>query len=345
MSASPETLSAPRIAVAGCGYWGKNIVRNFHALGALAAVIDPSPTGRATAENIAPGIRVFDTLSAALASEPLSGIALATPAITHHATACEALAAGLDVLVEKPLALTLEDGADLVARAARLGRILQVGHILEYHPALPVLSGWVASGRLGALRQLRAHRTNWGMIRTEEDALWSISPHDIAVILRLLGGVLPHTVSCRGSHLLDTPRADHAVARLDFDNGLEAHLLASWCHPLKEQRLTLVGTLGQAVFDDLAPPERKLAFLDQHVRWTAEGRPDLLKNAPEFAPLPSDEPLRRECAAFLEAIRTRIPPLADGESGLRVLAVLDACRRSMLADGAPVACPLAHKAG
>jgi len=330
----------PRIAVAGCGYWGKNLVRNFHAIGALAAVIDPSPAGRATAEKIASGIRVFDTLSAALSASPLSGIALATPAVTHHATTCEALAAGLDVMVEKPLALNLEDGADLVARAASLGRILQVGHILEYHPALPVLSDWIAAGRLGTLRQLRAHRTNWGMVRTEEDALWSLSPHDIAVILRLVGGILPHTVSCRGSHLLGTSRADHAVARLDFADGLEAHLLASWCHPIKEQRLTLVGTLGQAVFDDLAPPERKLAFFDQHVRWNAEGRPDLLKNTPEFAALPAEEPLRRECAAFLEAIRTRVPPLADGRSGLSVLAVLDACRRSMLAKGAPVTCAL-----
>lgn len=337
--APSPALPPPPIAVAGCGYWGKNLVRNFHTLGALAAVIDPSPHGRSTAAQLVPGIPIFETLAEALVSTRLAGIALATPAVTHHATAVEAFAAGLDVLVEKPLALDLADGADLVARAARLGRILQVGHILEYHPALPVLSGWIAAGRLGPLRQLRAHRTNWGLIRTEEDALWSLSPHDIAVILRLVGA-LPHTVTCRGSHLLGTPRADHAVARLDFANDIEAHLLASWYHPLKEQRLVVLGTRGQAVFDDLAPAERKLAFFDQHVRWTPEGRPDLVKNAPEFAALAVDEPLRRECAAFLDAIATRRPPLADGESGLRVLAVLDACRRSMLVNGAPVACTL-----
>jgi len=346
MPALDATLSAPRVAVAGCGYWGKNLVRNFHTLGALAAVIDPSPAGRATAAQLAPGIPVFETLPAALAAPCLgtcaaasfTALALATPAATHHAAACEALAAGLDLLVEKPLALELAHGADLVARAARLGRILQVGHILEYHPALPVLTRWVAEGRLGRLRRLQAHRTNWGMIRTEEDALWSIAPHDIAVILRLVGA-LPHTVSCLGSHLLNTPRADIATARLEFADGLEAQLLASWHHPVKEQRLILFGERGMAVFDDLSA-DKKLGFFDEYVRWSDTGRPELIKNLPEYAPLVGEEPLLRECKAFLDSCRTRQPPLADGASGLRVLAVLDACRRSMLAAGAPTPCTL-----
>lgn len=329
----------PRVAVAGCGYWGKNLVRNFRTLSALAAVIDPSPAGRAAAAQFAPGVPVFDSLAAAREAIPFHGLAIATPAATHHAVACEALAAGLDLMVEKPLALELADGADLVARAARSGRIVQVGHILEYHPALPVLTEWVRSGRLGRLRRLQAHRTNWGMVRTEEDALWSIAPHDIAMILRLAGR-MPETVACQGTHILDTPRADCVTARLRFDDGLEAHFLASWHHPVKEQRLVAVGDRGMAVFDDLSA-DKKLAFFDEHVRWTPEGRPELVKNLPEYATLVGEEPLLRECKAFLEAVATRTPPLADGESGLRVLAVLDACRRSMLADGAPVACALA----
>lgn len=331
-SSSPR----PRVAVAGCGYWGKNLVRNFHTIGALAAVVDPSPAGRATSIHLAPDVPVFDSLASARAATAFAGVAIATPAVTHHPVACEAFAAGLDVLVEKPLALDLAAGADLLARAARHGRILQIGHILEYHSALPVLTDWVAKGRLGTLRRLQAHRTNWGLIRTEEDALWSIAPHDIAVILRLVGR-LPHTVACHGTHILGTERADTVTARLHFSDRLEAHLLASWHHPIKEQRLIVVGDQGMAVFDDLSA-DKKLAFFDERVRWTPEGRPELIRNLPEYAPLIGEEPLLRECKAFVEAMRTRTPPLADGASGLRVLAVLDACRRSMLADGAPVAC-------
>src|ERR1035437_726458 len=178
-TATTPVSSLPRMVVTGCVYWGKNLVRNFHALGALAGVIDVSLAGRALAQTLAPGIPVYDNLENALGVGGFSGIAIATPAVTHFETAARAFEAGLDVFVEKPIALHIMDAVQLVATADRLGRILQVGHILEYHPALPVLSAWVASGRFGNLRRLQANRTNWGMMRTEEDAIWSIAPHDI----------------------------------------------------------------------------------------------------------------------------------------------------------------------
>ena len=334
-NSAPSTSTATRIVVAGCGYWGKNLVRNFYALGALAGVIDPSAAGRDLARALAPGTPVFENLETALAVGGFSGVAIATPAVTHFETASRAFAAGLDVFVEKPIALHVEDAVQLVENAARLGRILQVGHILEYHPALPVLSEWVESGRLGNLRRLQAHRTNWGMIRTEEDALWSVAPHDIAVMLRLIGR-LPETVAAHGTHILGTSRADAVVARLMFSDGVEGHLLASWHHPVKEQRIMIVGDRGMVLFDDLSP-DRKLCFYEEYVRWQ-DGKPELIKSPAQPAALSSEEPLRRECQAFLEAMATRVPPLADGRSGLHVLCVLDACRRSMQQGGAPVPC-------
>jgi len=335
---TPDSPAVPRLAVLGCGYWGRNLVRNFHALGALAAIVEPSAPGQATAAEIAPGVPVFASLEAALGQVALQAVAVATPAATHCATALQAMNAGLDVFVEKPLALTLEDGAAMVTAAEADGRILQVGHLLEYHPALPVLTDWVRSGKLGRLRRLQAHRLNWGKVRTEEDALWSLAPHDLAVILRLTG-TLPTTVSCRGSHILGTPRADTAVTVLGFPDGVEAHVLSSWYHPIKEQRIIVTGDRGIAVFDDVAR-ENKLTFHEQAVAWGNDATPELRQSPPQPATLAAEEPLRRECAAFLAAVQTRHPPLADGRSGLRVLAVLDACRRSMLQGGATVTCPL-----
>lgn len=330
-----STSANQRIVVAGCGYWGKNLVRNFHALGALAGVIEPSPAGRELAQTLAPGIPVYGSLEAALSAGGFSGIAIATPAVTHFETAARAFVAGLDVFVEKPIALKIEDAVQLVATADRLGRILQVGHILEYHPALPVLSEWISRGRFGNLRRLQAHRTNWGMIRTEEDAIWSVAPHDIAVMLRLVGR-MPEIVAAHGSHILGTPRADAVVARLMFADGVEGHILSSWYHPVKEQRIMVVGDRGMALFDDLSP-DRKLCFYNEYVRWNGEN-PELVRSEPEVSVLAAEEPLRRECQAFLDAMYSRRSPLADGRSGLRVLCVLDACRRSMQYGGAPVPC-------
>ena len=334
----PDSSPVPRVAVLGCGYWGRNLVRNFHGLGALAAVVDPAPAGRALAAELAPEIPVFDSLDDARCETSLQAVAIATPAATHFTTATHAMRSGFDVFVEKPLALSVENGSALVAQAASAGRILQVGHLLEYHPALSLLGQWVRSGKLGRLRRLQAHRLNWGKVRTEEDALWSLAPHDLAVILRL-AGTFPTSVTCRGSHILGTPRADTTVATLAFPGGVEAHVLSSWYHPFKEQRIIVTGDQGIAVFDDVSR-ENKLSFHKQSVHWRDETTPVLEQNPAEPALLTDEEPLRLECAAFLDAIETRRPPLADGRSGLRVLGVLDACRRSMLQGGAPVTCHL-----
>lgn len=326
---SPNPRSTPRIAVAGCGYWGRNLVRNFHALGSLAAVVDATPAGRELAAQLAPGAEVLPGIEPLLARPDIDAIALATPAVTHAPLGLRVLDAGKDLFVEKPMALDLESGRALLARATERKRILQVGHLLEYHPAVTALKTWLANGRLGAVRRLHAHRLNFGKVRTEEDALWSLAPHDVSVILRLQGG-MPTRVSCHGTHALGTTRADFAVTLLHFEGGVDAHILSSWLHPTKEQKIVVVGERGMAVFDDTVATQ-KLTF--HALQAGSPAKPDLQRGATDSATLPADEPLRLECAAFLEAVASRRTPLADGESGLRVLAVLDACRRSMDAGG------------
>ncbi|HUG12123.1 MAG TPA: Gfo/Idh/MocA family oxidoreductase [Opitutaceae bacterium] len=318
---------AARVAVVGCGYWGRNLVRNFHELGALAAVVDATPEGRALAGQLAPGVDATSDFDAVINRADINAVVLATPAATHFALGQKILAAGKDLFVEKPMALTLDDARRLVEAAARGSRILQVGHVLEYHPAITVLKTWISSGRLGRIRLLHSRRLNFGRVRTEEDALWNVAPHDFALMLRITG-CLPDEVSCFASYALGTPRADFAIAMLRFAGGVDAHVFAGWLHPTKEQRLVVVGDRGMAVFDDTAPLEKKLVFHDQRVELGA-GLPELHKGAIQAEPFPADEPLRLECAAFLESVATRAPPLTDGASGLRVMAVLETCRRSM----------------
>ena len=321
----------PRVAVVGCGYWGRNLVRNFHALGALAAVVDTTSTGRDTARELVRDVEVADDLEPILARPDITAIALATPAATHAELGLQALAAGKDLLVEKPMALTVPEGRRMVERAQEKKRILHVGHLLEYHPSFVTLRDWVAAGRLGKLLRLHSHRLGFGLVRMEEDALWSLAPHDIALILRLTGK-LPEAVTCQPTHALKTPRADFAVSMLHFGDGVDAHLLSSWLHPMKEQKLVVVGDRGMAVFDD-ANPDYKLAFFEQSVEWN-DTQPSLKKGPVHYEPLTPVEPLRLQCTAFLRAVATREPSITDGLSGLRVVTVLDACRRSMENGGA-----------
>jgi len=324
----------PEVGVIGCGYWGKNLVRNFHALGALAQVCDVTPQGRERAAALAPGIPVSEDVQTLLAAD-VTGVVIATPAETHFDLARQALLAGKDVFVEKPLALHFEQGAQLVKLAAEKGRILMVGHVLEYHPGIVALRDIVQQGVLGTLQYIYSNRLSLGIIRREENILWSFAPHDIAVILRLVGA-LPFEVTCCGGSYVQPNIADVTMTNLLFDNGVRAHIHVSWLHPFKEQRLVVIGSRKMAVFDDVA---KVLHLYDQHVEWQ-EGQPVPVRKEGESMAYASDEPLRLECQAFLDAIAQRQPPLTDGPSGLRVLRVLQSAQRSLVMNGEPVHLPL-----
>lgn len=324
----------PRIAVVGCGYWGKNLVRNFHGLGALGVVCDPTEAGRALARELAPGVSVSDDLDAVLGAEELDAVALATPAETHCELGCRILGAGKDLFVEKPMALTAEEGEVMRAVAEENGRILMVGHLLEYHPAVLRLRELIESGELGKVNYVYSNRLNFGKVRTEENALWSFAPHDVAVILRLFGASPVQVTACGGSYL--SPNlADVTVSQLRFPDERRAHVFVSWLHPFKEQRLVVVGDRQMAVFDDVAPFERKLMLYPNRVDF--EGAvPVLNKEDARPVAFPKDEPLRLECAHFIERVADRKKPLTDASSGIEVLRVLQACQDSLEKHGLPV---------
>ena len=324
----------PKVAVIGCGYWGKNLVRNFAQLGALRMVCDAFEAGQKLAAEMAPQAEVVAGVDEVL-SAPVEGIVIATPAETHYDLARQALEAGKDVLCEKPLALTYEQGAELVRLAEHQGRILMVGHVLEYHPGIVRLLELVRSGELGKVRYIYSNRLSLGKVRREENILWSFAPHDIAIILRLMGSMPFQVVACGGNYVQPNI-ADVTVTHLLFDNGVRAHIYVSWLHPFKEQRLLVIGSRKMASFDDVA---KRLVLYDQRVD-LREGEPIPVKGYGQELPFSSGEPLGLECQAFLSAIETRRPPLTDGSSGLRVLKALQAAQRSLVIRGEPVSLPM-----
>jgi UDP-2-acetamido-3-amino-2,3-dideoxy-glucuronate N-acetyltransferase len=323
----------PRVAVFGCGYWGQNLVRNFHQLGALVLVCDPADGAPARVETIAPGTPVETDAAAVLARPDVDAVVISTPAETHHRLSLAALAAGKDVFVEKPLALNYAQGIEIRRAAEKHGRIVMVGHLLEYHPAILRLRSLVGDGDLGRVNYIYSNRLNFGKIRTEENALWSFAPHDIAVILRLVGES-PIEVTCSGGSYVTPNLADVTVSCLHFASGLRAHIFVSWLNPFKEQKLVVVGDRRMAVFND-ATPEHKLVLYDQRVELTNR-QPVLQKNGMQPIEIPADEPLRNECAHFLDCVRTRRTPLSDAASGIEVLRVLQACQSSLQLNGRPV---------
>ncbi|MDQ4076224.1 MAG: Gfo/Idh/MocA family oxidoreductase [Chloroflexota bacterium] len=331
---SRPAVGAPSVAVIGCGYWGRNLVRNFAQLDALGMVCDVTPAGRHVASSLAPGaIVVSDVSEVWKASVP--GVVIATPAETHFDLARQALEMGKDVFVEKPLALTYEQGEQLVRLAEESKRILMVGHVLEYHPAVVRLLELVREGELGRIYYIYSNRLSLGKIRREENILWSFAPHDIAVILRLMGS-LPLQVSASGGSYVQPNIADVTVTNLLFDNDVRAHIYVSWLHPFKEQRLVVIGSRKMASFDDVT---KRLVLHDQRVE-LQEGQPIPIKGTGDAVAFSNAEPLRLECQAFLRAMETRRPPITNGHSGLRVLQVLQAAQRSLVTNGQPVIVPI-----
>lgn len=318
------------IAVIGCGYWGKNLLRNFHALGSLHTICDCNGRCLEEAGSQYPDARRDVEFERVLVDKSIKGVVIASPAAMHHSMAKKALEADKDVFVEKPLALRVNEGEELVKIAAEKGRILMVGHLLEYHPAIVKLKEMVDSGELGKVEYIYSSRLNLGKFRTEENILWSFAPHDISVILMLLG-VMPVRVSAHGGQYLNRDIADVTVTTMDFTGGTKAHIFVSWLHPYKEQKLIVIGSENMAVFDDVVPDD-KLVVYHHRIEWHGNVPvPDRREAIPvEFK---MEEPLKLECQHFLETIRTREKPRTNGDKGLAVLRVLDACQQSLQVGG------------
>ena len=325
----------PAIAVLGCGQWGMNHVRVWNELGMLTAVADPDPARRAAVAHAYPQIPTAACAEEVLARADVTAAVVATPAITHAAVATQVLEAGKHALVEKPLAMSAADGTLLVERARKLGRILMVGHVLEYHPAVLALRRLVDDGVLGRVRYLYSNRLSFGRLRTDESAMWSFAPHDIALCLRIVGA-LPTDVPCRGVAFLSPEVADVTLMGLTFPGGTQAHVFVSWLHPFKEHRFVVVGDRQMAVFDDTAPWPEKLVLYPHQVDWVGGTVPVARKAEGVAVELTPDEPLVAECRHFADAVETGSQPLTDGEGALAVLQVLSAGDGSLRSGGSPV---------
>ncbi|KAA0971877.1 Gfo/Idh/MocA family oxidoreductase [Aureimonas fodinaquatilis] len=305
------------VAVVGCGHWGQNLVRNFSQLGALSAVVDADmqQAARLAAEY---GVSAL-TLDAALADDRIHAIATAVPAALHHDVALRAIHAGKHVFVEKPIALSLEDGEDIQAQAILHDRVLMVGHLLQYHPAYLKMQELIAADHIGELRHVYSNRLSMGRLRQEEDVVWSFAPHDISMILGLAAGNAPSEVLAHGCSLVsDEGRADAAHVHMRFCSGLRAHVFVSWLHPFKEQKLVAIGERGCLVFDDTKPWDEKLVCTD----YSSPGGVSLQKGGVTSISLQPAEPLQEECRHFLQSVALKSVPRTDGFEALAVLRVL-----------------------
>jgi UDP-2-acetamido-3-amino-2,3-dideoxy-glucuronate N-acetyltransferase len=326
-------MTSSKICVAGCGNWGKNLVRTFSSLQSLYGLYDPDvDCARAVASKY-PASKLFKDWQSVLSDPQVTAVAIASPAEHHFELTMAAIQAGKHVFVEKPLALEWEDGAEMVETAERRNRILMVGHLLHYHPAVIRLKELINQGVLGRIEYIYSNRLSMGKIRREENALWSFAPHDISVILALVGQ-MPVQVIATGGAYLQPNIADVTVSNLLFDRGTRAHIFVSWLHPYKEQRLVVIGSKQMAVFEDTRP-DRKLMLFNKQVE-LKNGALEAIKSEGVVVDFQAGEPLLLECQHFLECIDQNRKPQTPGEEGVRVLQVLQACQRSLQMSGEPV---------
>jgi predicted dehydrogenase len=319
------------LAVVGLGYWGPNLARNVESIeGAqLTWCCDADAETRERLATSFEGARFTGSLDELLSDPALDGVLLATPVSTHAQLAVRVLEAGKHCFVEKPLAQSVADAERVVAAARSAGRVLMVGHLLEYHPGVRRLAEIVRAGELGSVHYIYTNRLNLGQLRADENALWSLGAHDVSVVLDLAGEE-PYELDARGECYMRPGIEDVVFAYLRFRSGLTAHLHLSWLDPHKERRLTVVGSSRMATFDDMAL-ERKLTIYDKGFDESADsGGEYITRSGDATSPrIASTEPLRLECEHFVECVASGETPRTDGESGLRVVRVLEGLQAAL----------------
>jgi UDP-2-acetamido-3-amino-2,3-dideoxy-glucuronate N-acetyltransferase len=316
------------VACIGAGYWGKNLIRNFHQLGALHTICDGNADVLDRFSQEYPDVVVCANFADVLKNQEIKAVSIATPAETHYELIKQALNAGKHVYAEKPLCLEERHAEECIELAGQLGLTLMVGHLLWYHPMVLEIKRAVEAGELGDLQYIYSNRLNMGLLRSEENVLWSFAPHDISMIIGLVGSE-PLSVQAHSANHLNPEIADQAVGLMKFKNNVSAHVFVSWLNPFKEQKLVVVGKAAMMVFDDTNPDwDQKLVKYAHSVEWQGQ-RPVAVKADPEFISLPKSEPLRDECQHFIDSVNSNTTPRTDGQEGLRVLRVLNKLQQAM----------------
>jgi predicted dehydrogenase len=337
-AASVSATDPTRVGVVGLGYWGPNLARNFEAIedAELGWCCDRDPASRERWSGSFPSARFTAELDEMLADDDLDAVVITTSVSSHAELAERALEAGKHCLVEKPLARDAAAAERLATLAERRGLTLMAGHLLEYHPGIERLRELVRDDELGAIRYLASRRLNLGKVRSDENALWSLGAHDVSVLLTLVDEA-PIEAWAHGAAFLSDGIEDVVFAFLRYPSGVVAHLHLSWLDPHKERRLTVVGSRRMATFDEMAL-ERKLTVFDRGFDRSFESYGEYItRSGAAWSPAVSNrEPLRIECEHFLHCVRTGERPRSDGESGIRVVRVLEALEGSLRSGGSAV---------
>jgi predicted dehydrogenase len=330
-----------KIGQIGLGAWGKNLLRTFHGLpdSEVLVACDSDRSQLSKLSSIYPGVSFTDNPDEALENADLDAVVIATPPASHYELATRALNNDKDVFVEKPMVLNIEDGRRLLELAERKKRILMVGHIMEYHPASLKLKEYIDSDKLGKIHYLYATRVNLGKVRDIENSLWSFAPHDISLIVFLLGR-MPVRVTATGAAYLQKNIEDVTFLTMHFEDKTMAHIHVSWLDPHKERTLTVVGSKMMAVFNDAESSEKIWLYdkgVDARMDYNTYGEYLSMRAGDIIIPkIDSAEPLKLECQHFLDCVKNRTRPRSDGRDGLKVLTILTAAQKSMEQGGVPM---------
>jgi UDP-2-acetamido-3-amino-2,3-dideoxy-glucuronate N-acetyltransferase len=316
-----------QIALIGIGYWGDNLLRAFNSLekGEITRVCDNDKNKLAQIKRRYSHIKCNENYAHVLKDKNINAIVIATPAATHYELAKQALERDKDVFVEKPLAMSTKDAKYLIRLAEKRQKIIMVGHVLRYHPAVLKLAEIISKGVLGEIQYIYSNRLNIGKLRIEENILWSFAPHDISVIL-MLAGEDPVKISAFGGDYLNRGIYDITLTTLEFKNGVKSHVFVSWLHPYKEQKLVVVGSKSMAVFDDVS--EEKLFIYPHKIEWL-KGIPVAHKVPYHAVKISRKEPLLEEANHFVDCVVNRKKPKTDGYEALKVLKVLEMAEKSL----------------
>jgi len=310
-------MSTPQVVVVGAGNWGRNLVKTFHSLGALGGIAEANPTLRQQISEKYPGIPIFEDYFTALAQDNTPAVVLATPASTHYTFARAALEVGRDVFVEKPITLEGEEALWLAEYADQNDRILMVGHLLLYQPAITWMRDYLASGQAGKVLHIATQRLKLGRVRSEENVWWSFAPHDISVVLELLGRPIVAGVKAQGQSMVQNRIEDYVHVDLTFKNSQSAHIHCSWYWPTVERRTTVLTDQQILVYDELT---QRVTIHRQRINEKTLQHDD---DGSEQVPIAHEHPLTLECQHFLHCLTTRQRPRSDGWNGVAVVNILE----------------------